>query len=148
MTAAARAEVRYAADLGERVLSSFVEGALASLPLTFGVAQLHTPAAIAWTALAGGLTGVAALLKGLVAKAVGDGHTAALLSTRIDTPKPDDGQRALEDWVASLQPERPAAEVWTKNQPAEPAPELPVGPHPVAGTGGPAVVRPRPKPHP
>jgi hypothetical protein len=66
----------YIRDLGERVAMTFVEGALGSLVIT-----QYTDKQMWLAAVGGGVAAVAALLKGLGAKTVGDPKTASLLDT-------------------------------------------------------------------
>jgi hypothetical protein len=65
----------YLRDLGERVLTSFVGGAVAAALAAGPLGLLH---ASAWQSVAvGGLAAVVSLLKGLAAKGVGDKHSAS-----------------------------------------------------------------------
>lgn len=76
-SAVIRTATTYLKDLAERVLASFVAGAVAAALAAGPLGLLH---ATAWQSVAvGGLTAVVSLLKGIAARAVGDKHSASTL---------------------------------------------------------------------
>lgn len=73
--AAVKSARTYLADLAERVVASFVGGAVAAAMAAGPLGLLH---ASAWQQVAlGGLAAVVSLLKGLAARTVGDKNSAS-----------------------------------------------------------------------
>lgn len=81
---------RYIVDLAERIGFTFLQafGALLVVSGFFSVDGV-TDVSIIQKAAIGAVAAVLALIKGIVAKAVGSPNTAAILPADEDTPKPD-----------------------------------------------------------
>lgn len=79
---------RYVADVAERVVWTFVQGASAVFVGTYSAAALDdwsSAKRVASACAVGGFAAVLSLIKGLAAKKIGADATAALLPARLDS---------------------------------------------------------------
>lgn len=84
--AAANAKLRYLASLAERVVATFIQAAIGVYlaALLAGNTSALSDASLAQKAALAGIAAAAALVKGLLAKGIGNGDTPAVLPDRLD----------------------------------------------------------------
>lgn len=73
----------FALDLGERVVATFVEGAVATVPVTALFTDAGGWKVAGLSMVGGGFAAVAALVKGWAAKQIGNPDSAALISPPV-----------------------------------------------------------------